>query len=137
MVEIEIEREKLEEILNYIWSNLGIEEGFENYLQKIISATKKKVPSFLVKKDEHYVIVRKTEKGKEAIAEIKNGWMYHGKVKSSLENGIYIIRPKESLESASNVQLLVRPKGSGIEILNIGANPIEIIPRFEWKRKEK
>ena len=63
--------------------------------------------------------------------------MYHGKVKSSLENGIFIIRLKESLESASNVQLLVRPKGSGIEILNIGANPIEIVPHFEWKREEK
>jgi hypothetical protein len=51
--------------------------------------------------------------------------------------GIYIIRPKESLEFASNVQLLVRPKGSGIEILNIEADSIEIIPRFEWKRNGK
>jgi hypothetical protein len=54
-----------------------------------------------------------------------------------LENRIYIIKPKESLEFASSVQLLVRPKGSGIEILNIGANPVEIIPRFGWKRKGK
>jgi hypothetical protein len=99
------------------------------------------------------VVVLESKKGYEVLARFENGKMYCGNWESPLRGDLYVIgrygyakiereaaepRPASSRFSdyVSRVQLLVRPREDRIEILDVGLNPVKVLP-YEMGKNEK
>jgi hypothetical protein len=151
---VKIDSEKLRRLLYEVGPFLGIDvRSVEEYARKIELTARERAP-ISIPKEGCYVIVLKSEKGYEVLATFENGWMYCGGWQSPLRGDLYVIGrygyakvERETVEPrlanfrsshyVSRVQLLVRPREDRIEILDVGLNPVKVLPYEEWERIRK
>jgi hypothetical protein len=151
---VKIDTEKLRQLLYEVGPFLGIDRrSVEDYAQKIELTASERVP-ISIRREGRYVVVVKGEKGYEVLATFENGRMYCGGWESPLYGDLYVIgrygyakvegetaKPRlarlRSSSYVSRVQLLVRPGEDRIEILDVGSNPVKVLPYEEWERIRK
>jgi hypothetical protein len=162
---VEIDEKKLEKILYEIGPSLGIKkEDIPNYTDKIIERVKSSQPIKIPKRG-HYIAVHKDnptypitefvdgrilfefygEGGKPYKVEKKLGKdelyvigrMGYAKIGGRIVKEIKTDEEKRWDIYVSRIQLLVRQHENYIEIIDVGANLIEIIPYEKFKERNK
>jgi hypothetical protein len=161
---VEIDKKKLEKILYEIGPSLGIID-IPYYLNKIIKKAESSQPN-IIRTDKRYVAVLR-EIPKYPIAEFVDGkirciyyrqrdGLYYRWERELREDELYVIgrkgyatigksglkeikvdEEKSGDVVVSRIHLLVKRSGDYIEILDVGENPIEIIPYEEFKKRAR
>jgi hypothetical protein len=163
---VEIDKKKLEKILYEIGPSLGIsQEDIPKYRDQIIERAISSQPIKIPKRG-HYIAILK-DSPTYPLAEFVDGrircmyyrhtdGLYYRWEKELSEDELYVIgrsgyatigksRVKEIKTDeekkwdilVSRIHLLVKPSGNYIEILDVGSNPVEIIPYEEFKKRKK
>jgi hypothetical protein len=163
---VEIDKKKLENILYEIGHSLGIsKEKIPEYRDQIIERAVNSQP-IKIRKDRHYIAVLKDDPT-YVLAEFVDGrircmyyrradGLYYRWERELREDELYVIGrmgyatigrsgakeiktdiTKKWDQLVSRIHLLVKPSGDYIEILDVGLNPVEIIPYEEFKKRKR